>query len=247
MRSKRRRNRGGARAVDGSLLLNKDRRKPQVRHRGPSGPPAATAPDSTARVRTPIPPPAPREWLPSDGGELPVPVPDQEPRPAARVLKVHDQVLSGLRHPRGSRVRSRTQDPNASAGVLEHRQRDAGRAVSEADVLDDGVRGGIDHTHRVRVGVRHIRMGAVRAQGHEARLGADADGGGVDHTYGVRATVDHVRAGPIGPESGSLGCVTHGNDGSCRERGTGHRAARQGRPRETGGSAPSLGTHGAWC
>src|SRR5262249_17911162 len=36
-------------------------------------------------------------------GELPVPVPDQEPRPASGILKIHDQVPGGLGHPRGSR------------------------------------------------------------------------------------------------------------------------------------------------
>ncbi|MEU5030728.1 methyltransferase domain-containing protein [Streptomyces milbemycinicus] len=57
-------------------------------------------------------------------------------------------------------------------------------------MLDDGVRGGVDHTHRVRVGIRHIRMGAVRAHGYEARLGADADGGGDGAGAGRVTAVD---------------------------------------------------------
>src|SRR5215467_18796 len=42
-------------------------------------------------------------------GELPVWVPDQEPRPASGVLKIHDRGPGGLGHPRGSRMRGHTQ------------------------------------------------------------------------------------------------------------------------------------------
>jgi hypothetical protein len=41
-------------------------------------------------------------------GELAVAVPDQEPRPAAGILQVHDEVLRGLGYPGGSGVRGGT-------------------------------------------------------------------------------------------------------------------------------------------
>ncbi len=37
-------------------------------------------------------------------GELPVPVPDQEPCPAAGILQVHHEIPGGLRHPGRRRV-----------------------------------------------------------------------------------------------------------------------------------------------
>jgi hypothetical protein len=52
--------------------------------------------------------PARRRTTPGD----PRPFPDQEPRPASGVLKVHDQVPGGLGHPRGGRLRGRAQDPD---------------------------------------------------------------------------------------------------------------------------------------
>jgi hypothetical protein len=42
--------------------------------------------------------------------------------PASRVLQVHREVAYGLGHPSRSRMRGRTQDPDAPAGVLDHRQ-----------------------------------------------------------------------------------------------------------------------------
>lgn len=53
-------------------------------------------------------------------GNLPGPVPDQKPRPAVDILQVHDEIPRGLRHPQGRRVRGRAQDPDPSAGVLDH-------------------------------------------------------------------------------------------------------------------------------
>jgi hypothetical protein len=54
--------------------------------------------------------------------KLAVPVSDQEPGPAPGVLKVHDQVLGGLRHPGRSRVRGSTQNPDPAGAVLDHRE-----------------------------------------------------------------------------------------------------------------------------
>ncbi|MFD4974944.1 hypothetical protein [Streptomyces sp. NPDC058424] len=44
------------------------------------------------------------------GGKLPVPVPDQEPGPAAGIFEVHDEVLRGLSDPRGGGVRGGAED-----------------------------------------------------------------------------------------------------------------------------------------
>jgi hypothetical protein len=43
-------------------------------------------------------------------------------RPAAGILKIHDEVLRGLDHPAGSGMRGCTQDPDPPAGVLDDRQ-----------------------------------------------------------------------------------------------------------------------------
>jgi hypothetical protein len=56
------------------------------------------------------------------GGELSIAVPDQEPRTAAGILEVHDEILGGLRHPGRGRMGGGAQDPDPSAGVLKHRQ-----------------------------------------------------------------------------------------------------------------------------
>lgn len=55
-------------------------------------------------------------------GKLPVPVPDQQPGPAAGVFEVHDKVLRGLRHPPGGGVRGGAEDPDPAAGALDHRE-----------------------------------------------------------------------------------------------------------------------------
>lgn len=55
-------------------------------------------------------------------GKLPVPVPDQQPGPAAGVFEVHDKVLRGLRHPPGGGVRGGAEDPDPVAGVPDHRE-----------------------------------------------------------------------------------------------------------------------------
>jgi hypothetical protein len=55
-------------------------------------------------------------------GNFPSRSADQEPRSAAGVLEIHDQILRRLRHPRGGRVRGRAQDPDPSVGVLDHRE-----------------------------------------------------------------------------------------------------------------------------
>jgi hypothetical protein len=48
-------------------------------------------------------------------GELAVAVPHQEPRPAAGILKIHDEVLRNLRYPECCRVRGSAQDPDPPA------------------------------------------------------------------------------------------------------------------------------------
>ena len=62
------------------------------------------------------------EHVVEQAGELAVAVPDQEPRPAAGILKVHDEVLRGLGDPGGSGMGGCAQDPDPSAGVLDDRQ-----------------------------------------------------------------------------------------------------------------------------
>ena len=51
-------------------------------------------------------------------GELPVPVCDQEPCPAAGIVQVHHEVPGGLRCPGRRRVGGGAQDPDSAAGVL---------------------------------------------------------------------------------------------------------------------------------
>ncbi|GAA1193200.1 hypothetical protein GCM10009578_038080 [Streptomyces rhizosphaericus] len=55
-------------------------------------------------------------------GELPIPVPDHEPGPAAYVLEIHDQVLRRLCHPGCGRVCGGAQEPDAAAAVLDHHE-----------------------------------------------------------------------------------------------------------------------------
>jgi hypothetical protein len=55
-------------------------------------------------------------------GELAVAVPDQESRPTAGVLEIHDEVLRGLGDPGCSGVRGCAQDPDPPGGVLDDRQ-----------------------------------------------------------------------------------------------------------------------------
>ncbi|GAB3002981.1 hypothetical protein GCM10027184_69800 [Saccharothrix stipae] len=56
------------------------------------------------------------------GGILAVPVADQEPCGAARIVEVHDEVPGGLGDPGCGRVRSGAEDPDPAAGVLDHRE-----------------------------------------------------------------------------------------------------------------------------
>ncbi len=51
--------------------------------------------------------------------KLAVPVPDHETRSATHVLQVHDEILRRLDHPDHGRVRGRTHNPDAAAGVLD--------------------------------------------------------------------------------------------------------------------------------
>jgi len=61
------------------------------------------------------------------GRVLAVAIPDQEFRPAARVLQVHDEVPGGLGHPVGIGVRGCAEDPDAAGGVLDDRQDEQAR------------------------------------------------------------------------------------------------------------------------
>jgi hypothetical protein len=56
------------------------------------------------------------------GGKLAVAVPDQGTRPAPGILKIHDHVPHGLGNPGRKRIRSRAQDPDLLAGVLDDGQ-----------------------------------------------------------------------------------------------------------------------------
>jgi hypothetical protein len=57
-----------------------------------------------------------------EGGELPVPVRDQEPRLVARVFEVRDGVLRRLCYPKRGGMRCGTQDPDGAARVFDHRE-----------------------------------------------------------------------------------------------------------------------------
>ena len=54
--------------------------------------------------------------------ELPVPVSDQEPFPAAGIIQVHHEIPGGLRRPGRRRVGGGAQNPDSPAGVLDHRE-----------------------------------------------------------------------------------------------------------------------------
>jgi hypothetical protein len=66
------------------------------------------------------------------GGKLAVAAPDQEPRPAPGILKIHDQVPHGLGNPGRNRIGSRVQDPDLLAGVLDDGQHLEGLPASPA-------------------------------------------------------------------------------------------------------------------
>jgi hypothetical protein len=72
-------------------------------------------------------------------GELAVPVPDQEPRPAPGVLEIDDQVSRGLGDPGGSGVGGGAQDPDPPGGVLDDRQHMQARA-GQRDGLEEVAR-----------------------------------------------------------------------------------------------------------
>src|SRR5690349_8178473 len=70
------------------------------------------------------------------GGELAVAVPDQEPRPAAGILQVHDEVPGGLDDPRTRRLSGYAQDPDPAAGVLNRRQHEQA-GTGQGDGLEE--------------------------------------------------------------------------------------------------------------
>jgi len=55
-------------------------------------------------------------------GKLAVAVPDQEPRPAAGVLQIHDEIPGSLDDPRGCGMSGHPENPDPSGGVLDDRQ-----------------------------------------------------------------------------------------------------------------------------
>ena len=68
-------------------------------------------------------------WIPASlrtvsnkGGVLAVAVPDQEPHPAAGVLKIHDEVPGGLGDPGCGGMRGCAEGPDPPGGVLDDRQ-----------------------------------------------------------------------------------------------------------------------------
>src|SRR3954454_6455203 len=75
--------------------------------------------------RTPLStiPMAPSVITVSTGWELPVPISDQEPCPAADVSEVQDQVPRRLNHPHSCRAFGGAENPDSAAGVLDHCER----------------------------------------------------------------------------------------------------------------------------
>jgi hypothetical protein len=90
------------------------------------------------------------------GGELPVPVPDHEPCPAAGVFEVHGEVLGRLCYPGRGGMRGRAQDPDLPAGVLDHREHVQPRS-GQGDGLEE-----VACQQCVGLGVQEARPGARR-------------------------------------------------------------------------------------
>jgi hypothetical protein len=66
--------------------------------------------------------PGVREHRVKQAGELPVAIPDQEPRPAPGILKIHDQLPRSLDNPACNGMSGRSQDADPPADVLDDRQ-----------------------------------------------------------------------------------------------------------------------------
>ena len=132
-------------------------------------------------------------------GELAVAVPDQEPRPAAGILKVHDEVLRGLGDPGGSGMRGCAQDPDPPAGVLDDRQHvQAGAA--QGDGLEE-----VAGKQRIGLGAEEAGPGGGGALGCRVDPGLLKDlphgGGGdldpEDEQFAVDAPVAPARDSPV--------------------------------------------------
>ena len=71
--------------------------------------------------------------LAEGSGELGVAVTDQELDRLKLAVQVHQQVAGLLGHPRAGGVRRDAEDADAPAGVLNHREDTAGRAIAQTD------------------------------------------------------------------------------------------------------------------
>jgi len=93
------------------------------------------------------------------GGELGVPIAQQELDRACSFVEVHEQVPGLLRHPGVARMGGHTEDPDAAGGVLDHGQDVGGGAVEQVDGEEVG---GQD---RLGLGVQELRPGWSSASG----------------------------------------------------------------------------------
>src|SRR5262245_38283067 len=110
-------------------------------------------------------------------GKLPVPVPDQVARPAARVLEIHHEVLDGLRHPACGRMCGGAEDADTAVGVL-----DDGEDVLALPGQGDGLNK-VAGEERFGSGAREVGPGGAASLGRgvDARGLEDLpDGGGGD-------------------------------------------------------------------
>ena len=92
-------------------------------------------------------------------GELAVAVPDQEPRPAPGILKVHDEVPRGLGDPGCSGMRGRAQDPDPPGGVLDDRQH-VQAGAGQGDGLEE-----VAGEQRLGLGAEEVGPGGRGASG----------------------------------------------------------------------------------
>ena len=91
--------------------------------------------------------------------------------------------------------------------VWAHKVPKGSRVASHGDGVDDGLRGRVDHRHRVAEAVHHVRVQAVGRHRHPKRKashGDDADDGlrgCVDHRHRVVGLVRHIRVQAVGRHS----------------------------------------------
>lgn len=85
--------------------------------------------------------------------------PDQEPCPAAGALKVDNQILDGRRDPGGGRVRSRAEDRDPPAGVLDDCEQLHPRPATRVNVS------GKSHARRASAWAQEVRPYAASPLG----------------------------------------------------------------------------------